>query len=136
MNAFIKFNQGLLRSPVYVRLWLLLLLSANLAAPLFFVDRAEAQIVLVALAASMLAMTVLTGLTGFTRLLGAGHIFWIPLVVWLWSRLDQIPANDAFGVWIRALIVLDTISLVIDAVDVVRYARGDRQETVKGLPGS
>ncbi len=136
MKSFIKFNQGLLRLPLPVRLWMMLLLSANLVAPLFFLDRPEAQIVLVALVASMVLMTILTGLTGFTRLLGAGHIFWIPLVVWLWSRLDQIPADDAFGVWARALIVLNTISLLIDVVDVVRYAAGDREETVQGLPVS
>ena len=134
MKSFIKFNQGLLRLPLPVRLWMMLLLAANLVAPLFFLDRTEAQIVLAALVASMVLMTVLTGLTGFTRLVGAGHIPWVPLIVWLWSRLDQIPADDEFGIWIRALMVLNAISLVIDAIDVVRYAAGDREETVKGLP--
>ena len=136
MNSFMKFNLGLLRSPLYVRVWLILLLAANLVAPLFFLDRVEAQAVLAALAVSMVAMTVLTGLTGFTRLLGAGHTFWVPLIVWLWTRLDQIPADDPFGVWVRVLIGLNAISLVIDVIDVVRYAAGDREETVKGLPTS
>ena len=131
MKSFVKFNLGLLRSPLRVRLWLMLLLAANLVAPLFFLERAEAQIVLVALAASMLLMTVLTGLAGFTRLLGAGHIFWVPMIGWLWSRLDQIPADEAFGVWIRTLIALNTLSLLIDAVDVVRYLRGERDPYVE-----
>ena len=133
MNSFVKFNLGLLRSPLYVRVWMILLLAANLAAPLFFLARVEAQAVLAALAASFAMMVILTGLTGYTRLLGAGHIFWVPLIVWLWTRLDQIPADDAFGVWVRVLIGLNAISLVIDVIDVVRYAAGDREETVKGL---
>ena len=131
MNSFIKFNQGLLQSPLRVQLWVMLLLAANLAAPLFFLGSLEAQLVLVALAASMALMTILTGLVGYTRLLGLGHIFWIPLVVWLWSRLGQIPADDAFGVWVRVLIALDTVSLLIDALEVARYAAGDRAETVE-----
>ena len=79
-------------------------------------------------------MTLLTAISGFTRLLGMGHILWVPMLFWLWSRLDQIPAHDVFGVWIRVLMTLDAVSLLIDAVDVTRYIRGERQETVKGLP--
>ena len=61
------------------------------------------------------------------------HVFWIPMIIWLWPRLDQIPSDDAFGVWIRVMIAVNTLSLVIDAVDVVRYLAGDREETVKNL---
>ena len=136
MKSFIKFNLGLMRSPLHVRLWLVLLLAANMAAPLFFFGRAEARVVLVALAASMALMTVLTGLTGFTRLLSLGHIFWIPMIVWLWGRLDQIPADDVFGIWIRVMMAINSISLVLDTVEVVRYIAGDREELVEGLPAS
>ncbi len=47
--------------------------------------------------------------------------------------MGDIPDNDAFGIWIRVLIVLNSVSLVIDAVDVIRYIAGDREETVAGL---
>ena len=133
MKSFIKFNLGLIRSPFRVRLWMMLLLAANLAAPLFFLGRSEAQVVLLALVASMVGMILLTGLTGFTRLLGTSHVFWIPVNIWLWSRLNQIPSDDAFGVWIRVLIAINALSLLIDAVDAVRYLAGDREETVKNL---
>ena len=136
MKSFVKFNLGLMRSPLHVRLWLMLLVAANMAAPLFFLGHAEARVVLAALAASMALMTVLTGLTGFTRLLSIGHIFWIPMIGWLWGRLDQIPADDAFGIWIRVLMMLNSISLVLDTVEVVRYIAGDREEIVEGLPAS
>ena len=106
MKSFIKFNLGLLKSPLRVRLWLILLVAANLAAPMFFLERAEARVVLAAMAASMALMTILTGQVGFTRLLGAGHVFWVPLIGWLWSRLDQIPANDAFGLIAGKVVLL------------------------------
>ena len=78
-------------------------------------------------------MSLLTARFGFTRILGLGHILWIPLVGWLAFRLGQIPADDAFGLWIRGVIVVNSLSLVIDGVDVVRYAAGDRKEMVTGL---
>ncbi|MEE9213079.1 MAG: hypothetical protein V3U29_10550 [Phycisphaeraceae bacterium] len=133
MRAFITFHKGLLKSPIRVRLWLMLLVVFNLVVPLFFLDRLEAQVVLAALLASMLLMTVLTGLTGFTRLLGLGHILWVPMLWFLWGRLGQIPADDAFGLWLRVLMILNAISLVVDGVDVIRYIAGDRKATVEGL---
>ena len=133
MNAFIKFNKGLMNSSLPVKLWVGLLVIFNMIIPLFFLERLEAQVVLAAIMASMLLMTLITSTTGFTRLLGLGHIFWIPLLFFLWTHLDQIPPDDGFGVWVRALMVINATSLVIDAVDVLRYLAGERMEIVKGL---
>ena len=133
MRAFMKFNKGVLKMPLAWQLWLMLLVIANLIVPLFFLHRLEAQVVLVAFLASVMLMTFLTGRLGFTRILGLGHIFWIPLLAFLLTRLANVPAGDAYGLWIRAVIVLDGISLVIDAVDAIRYIGGNRRETVAGL---
>ncbi len=131
MNAFIKFNKGLVNSPIHVRLWLMLLITTNLVVPLFFLGRLEAQIVVGALLASAILMAILTGLNGFTRILGLGHIFWIPLLFFLWTRLGHVPADNFFGVWLRVVMTLNAISLVIDVVDVIRYIAGEREETVR-----
>ncbi|MCH7753918.1 hypothetical protein IH970_02170 [candidate division KSB1 bacterium] len=133
MHAFLKFNRGVLKMPLPWRLWLMLLVTANLVVPLFFLGHLEAKVVLGAMVGSMMLMTVLTAVSGFTRLLGLGHILWVPLLLFLWTRLDQIPANDFFGVWIRILMALNAMSLIIDAVDVIRYIAGHRRETVPGL---
>ena len=133
MNAFVKFNKGLLQMPVHWQLWLMLLIAGNLIVPLFFISQVEAQVVVGAFLASMIIMTLLTGLSGFTRLLGLGHILWIPLLYFLWTRLGQNPADSSFGIWIRVLMTLNGASLVIDTVDVIRYIGGDREETVAGL---
>ena len=130
MRAFIKFNKGMLKMPLPVRLWLMLLVAANMVVPLFFISHLEAQVVLGVFMGSAILMTVLTGLSGFSRLLGFGHILWVPLLYFLWTRLDQMPADDFFGVWVRVLMVLNALSLVVDAADVIRYIAGDRQEMV------
>ena len=133
MRAFIKFNKGILRMPIAWRLWLMLLVAVNLVVPLFFLHTLEAQVTVGAMLASMVLMTILTGVYGFTRILGFGHIFWFPLLYFLWGRLGQIPAEDVFGIWVRAVMILNAMSLVIDVIDVRRYLAGDREETVKGL---
>ena len=134
MRAFVRFNQGLFSMPPLWQAWLLVLVSANLITPLFFIGRLEAQVVVAALAASMVLMTILTGRFGFSRILGLGHIIaWVPLLAFLSTRLSDAPSSDAFGLWLRVVIALNTASLVIDAVDVARFFAGDRAETVAGL---
>ncbi len=130
MHAFIRFNRGLLAMPLHWQAWVLLLISLNLVAPFFFLGHVEAQAVLASGMVSMGLMTALTARFGFSRIVGLGHIVWVPLLFFLWTRLGEIPAADAFGLWVRAVIVLDATSLVIDAVDVIRYAAGERAETV------
>ncbi len=133
MGAFIKFNKGMMKIPIHWRLWLALLVIVNFVIPLFFLNRLEAQVVAGTLIASVILMTGLTALSGFTRLLGLGHIFWIPLLYFLWMRLEQNPADDFFGLWLRVLMILNAASLIIDVVDVGRYIAGDRSETVEAL---
>ncbi len=133
LKAMIKFHKGMMRMPVPWRLWLMLLVAFNLVLPLLLIGHTEAQLVVGVFFVSMALMVILTMAAGFTRLLGLGHILWIGLLGLLVPRLGQIPADDLFGVWIRVLILLNAISLVIDTIDVIRYVRGDRAETVKGL---
>ncbi len=133
MKAFIKFNRGVLKMPLHWQLWLMLLVTANAVAPLFFLQHGEAWVVLVMFLASISLMTFLTARFGFTRIVGLGHILWVPMLAFLFTRLGDIPASDAFGIWIRTLFVLNGISLVIDTADAIRYISGDREETVAGL---
>ena len=133
MQGFIKFNKGVLRMSWPVKIWLLVLVAANAVAPLFFLQRLEAQAVFAAMMIGAMLMSLLTARFGFSRILGLGHILWIPLVGWLAFRLGQIPADDAFGMWIRGVMLLNTVSLVIDTADVVRFATGERKELVAGL---
>ena len=105
-------------------------MAVNLVVPLMYLQRGEAQIVLVTFFASFALMVLITGASGFTRLLGIGHVLWIPLVLFLISRLNLPSASGPYLVWLIAVIVLNSISLVLDAVDLVRFGRGERSELV------
>ena len=133
MRSFLKFNKGVMRLPLPVQLWLMLGVSMNMIVPLFFIHRPEAQVVLASFLAAFMLMTTLCGVFGFNRLMGVGHVFWIPMLVFLVTRLGEIPARDAFGIWLQVLMGYAAVSLLFDGADLVRYIRGDRAEIVKGL---
>ena len=130
MEALTKFPRGVLKLPVAVQAWLGVLMLANAIVPLFFLGHREAQVTLAIFMVSAALMMTLTHLVGFTRLLGLGHILWIPLFLYLWSRMGGHPVDQLYGAWIRIVMVLNAASLVLDGWDVVRYVRGDRGEVV------
>lgn len=127
MKAMIGFTKGLMSMPMPWLVWLGLLLAVNVAGPIYFFEALEAKVVLVAFLASVGLMTAIFAAKGFVRLLGIGHIFWVPMVPWLWIRLDQVGPGEPIGYWITAVIILDSISLIIDGIDVLRYLKGERR---------
>lgn len=107
------------------RVWGIWLAGMNLAS-LFFIPHIEGQIVLAVSLAAVLTQAAIHQRIGFVRLLGIAHVLWIPMLVWLATRFDTIGAPGLQS-WIIALIVTNVISLVVDAIDVTRFARGERQ---------
>ena len=126
MKMMFEFGKTLFVNGVGLAVWMSLLLLANMVVPLFFVTTVEGQLVLVAFVASVLSMMAIFGSKGFVRLLGLGHIYWVPLVPWLWTRLPGFPPDDPFAVWMTAVIILNGVSLIIDVRDVGRYLAGER----------
>ncbi len=90
MKAVIGFTKALMSMPMPWPVWLGLLVAVNVAGPIYFFEAIEAKVVLAAFLASAAFMTVIFATKGFVRLLGIGHIFWIPMVPWLWTRIDQV----------------------------------------------
>jgi hypothetical protein len=133
MRSFIRFNRGLLGMSSPLKLWVAMLIGANLVAPLFLLEHFEARLTLAAGLLGMALMAGLTGRYGFSRIVGLGHVAWLPMLAFLVGSVAEAPATSAFGFWLRTVIVLDAISLVLDASDAVRFVRGDRAETVAGL---
>ena len=130
MKAMIDFFRAMLKLPKPWLLWLGLLMAANMAGPILFFKSLEAWMVILAAMAGAAIQIAIFGSKGFVRLLGIGHLPWVPLIFWLWSRLDQIPGDGIFKYWILSVIVIDTLSLIIDTTDVIRYISGDREPQI------
>lgn len=112
-------------------IWLALLAGVNMIPGLLYIARPEGQIILGAMAISFLLMLLIVRAKGFVRLLGLPHLLaWGPMLLWLWGRYQEAGAGSGLGRWLLAVIIVDGISLVIDLIDVVRYAGGDREPAV------
>jgi hypothetical protein len=48
------------------------------------------------------------------------------MVPWLVTRLDNTSFESFFGYWMASVIGLNTLSLIIDGIDVLRYIKGER----------
>ncbi len=129
-DVLTKFPKGVLKLPLAVQIWLGVLMMANAVVPMFFLGHRVAQVVLGVFMVSAASMMILAHVVGFTRLLGLGHALWIPLLLYLWSRMGGYPAVEPYGAWMRIVMLLNAASLVTDVWDVVRYVRGERAEIV------
>jgi len=118
-------TQHILTEPWWLQLWVFWMISLNTAS-LFYLKHVPARAVLAAWLVNLVFMNTLCYFNGYNRLLGLSHIlFWTPLVIYLFRVRSQYPPKDSFGVWLRALLATNAVSLVVDYVDVVRYFAGD-----------
>jgi hypothetical protein len=130
IQAFVGFNKGILAMPKPWLAWTILLVMANLISPWFFLGTLEATVVLAGVILSLTLMIILYAQFGFVRLLGLGHFPWLFTVPWLFLQLGQVSESGPFYYWLLAVVSVDGVSLIIDAVDAIRYWMGERQPTI------
>ena len=116
----------LLRFRLVPRIWAVLLITVN-AASVFFLDTRYGQIALAAILFGVMTMIAIHTRLGFVRLLGVGHVFWIPMLIWIAVDIPKLEPGSVLIYWLISLVVFNAISLVIDCVDIVRYLRGERR---------
>lgn len=127
-------NDAILSEPMWLQGWVGLLVIANLLALAFVATkqsgkwamRKEAVAILVSFFAAGALMTWMYGQFGYVRLLGLPHlIFWGPVFVWLLIRFRKGDFESPFSKYLIFYFLIAGISLVVDAIDVVRYLAGD-----------
>ncbi|MGV7220774.1 MAG: hypothetical protein ACQ9MH_04535 [Nitrospinales bacterium] len=127
VQPFKDFMRGIFSLAVGWKIWLFLLITVNFFIPVVFYHTQEAKFTILAFLVSGMMGIILVKIQGFTRLLGLMHIPWIPLIIYLIGQLNDYPVSQPISLWIKALIVFNGISLIIDFVDVIRYLRGERK---------
>lgn len=123
IQAFKEFMKGILSLSLGWQLWVGLMWVLNMVAPIMFLKHIEAQITLVAMMAGGMTGIALVKVQGFTKLLGVMHIYWVPLVLYLLQQVETLSPSDLFCKWMWSVIVVNSISLIIDAADVITYFR-------------
>jgi hypothetical protein len=120
--------RGMLAIPVGWQLWLGWMALLNLVVAAFYsVKHPEARFILVAFLASAVVMVVIADNLGYVRLLGIGHVvLWTPLMICLFKRVAEVGVDRIYAKYLMAVLVTNSLSLVIDYVDVGRYILGER----------
>lgn len=125
-------SEAIALQPSWLLLWVGILVTTNLAAVLFlfgrkngkWLFRPEALAILAAFLAAGSLMEYIYGELGYVRLLGLAHlIFWIPAYAWIYFKRRQLhpPSQSLFGKYLLVYLLINGISLVVDAIDVIRY---------------
>lgn len=116
----------LFRFHPFARVWVILLMLVNLLSILFLATT-HGKIAFASMCLGVVVMIAICGKLKFVRLLGIGHIFGIPMLAWFLIDFPQDGPRTGFTTWLTSLIVCNSISLILDTMDVVRFLRGDRK---------
>jgi hypothetical protein len=96
-------------------------------ASVFFLARPEARFVLAAFLLVVIFMSLLTGFNGYNRLLGLPRLmFWVPLLVILFFRLEFVTLLTLYDIWFVLLMLTNFACLIFSIIDVVAYIQGER----------
>jgi len=119
--------EHMMSQPLWVVIWIGTMVGVHIVAfPLGFKDL-RPRIMVIVMILNAVFMSALFSRYGYTRILGLSHvIFWTPLLAYLWKTRNAHPERVWTGRFIRVSMIIISISLIIDYVDVIRYVFGDR----------
>ncbi len=103
-------------------MWVLLLVVVNGVLPFWFLDYLTAKVTLTAFVTGSLVGVYLCGHVGFNKLLGLMHAPWVPMLA---VNLLHYPGwmGDPYTLWLTTSIVVTALSLALDIMDLVVWAR-------------
>jgi hypothetical protein len=118
MRNPLKFFAELVQQPIWVPVWVLALMIVNVASAGFW-NQSLAKVIFAAFMLSSMLMMGLYSRYGFEKILGMGHILWLPLLVYVLMKIPSM--SGAFKGYLVTWSILTIISLVFDVVDVWKY---------------
>jgi len=119
---------------VYV--WGALLNVIQLIGGFVFITTLEGQVVLATLILTLGVAGQIHRKTPFSRLIGICHVPWVALLPWLIYRLQTVEHPVELQIWGYYVAATIAVSLMFDALDVYRYAKGQRTFSWASKAGS
>lgn len=121
-NPF-NFFAETLKQPAWVALWVFFLIIVNLASAAFWQEPLGKLIFITFLASAVLMMGLYSRF-GYTKILGLGHILWVPLLIYLVTQMATV--SGTFKTYLVTLSLSISVSLAFDVVDVWKYFSGNK----------
>jgi hypothetical protein len=116
-NPF-SFFIDLLQQPVWIPIWVFYLMIINVGSVGFWHEPLAKLIFITFLVTAMLMMGLYSRV-GFEKILGLGHLPWIPLLAYVLTKFPSVEAG--FKSYLLVFSISITISLVFDIIDVWEY---------------
>jgi len=124
IKGFKTFNLGLWNSPLWVRIWIFIVLTINVVVSWWFIDELAAQMTILACFGSGLIAFQMCETTGYNKYLALMHGPLIPIVYFhCYTLCSRENLDPNFRNWVIASIVTISLVLIIDATDLVKYQR-------------
>ncbi|MBL4908252.1 MAG: hypothetical protein JKX94_12425 [Sneathiella sp.] len=114
--------------PVWVQLWMGVMMAVLFVAPLFFLDHAAAQWMSASFMLGGLIMGFLHMKIGITKLMGIAHLPWLYPLFLIFQDLSLPMISQNYTIWLVAAAGVSVLCLVIDAIDVIRYLTGNNRQ--------
>ena len=122
-NPF-RFFVELMQQQVWIPIWVFYLTVINMASVVFW-HEPLAKLIFITFMISAMLMMGLYSRFGFEKLLGVGHILWVPLLVYILARIPA--AEGGFQSYLVVLAISIGISLAFDFVDIWKHFTNRRR---------
>ena len=126
-NIFLDIWRSFHALPVWVQIWVaLMLVPVNMASLVFINQPLGFWIAFLAIIAMMLNLPAMIYDRGFSKLMAFPHLLpWTILVgILLFARPE---ATGAYSIYLWVLLCTNTISLAFDYPDAFKWIKGDRE---------
>ncbi len=112
--------------PLWVQAWVALILApVNMASLYFYSEPAGLWIAFLANIAMMMNLPVMLYDRGFSKMMAIPHLVpWTILVLWIFFYRPEAAGN--YDIYLTILLTVDTISLLFDFPDAIKWLNGER----------
>lgn len=122
MQTLQELWRGFMAMPLWVKLWMAVMVVSNGIMPLYFFEHVVAQVTFLSIfIAGPLAYFIVKSV-GFNKFLGFMHAPWIPMVYLQAHTLITTDTSGMFATWLMASLLISVVSLVLDIMDVIQYS--------------
>ena len=118
MRNPLKFFVELMRQPAWIPVWVFYLMLINMASVIYW-SEPLAKLIFITFMVSAMLMMGLYSRFGFEKVLGLGHIFWVPLLAYILIVLPTF--ESSFKSYLVVFSISIAISLAFDIIDVWKY---------------
>ena len=125
-NVFIDIFNSLRALPIWVQIWVfIILVPVQVASLLFLSEPLGVWIAILAILGMMPNIFIILYERGFSKLMSIPHLLpWTGLVLLIiFARLE---GSAGFEVYLWVLLVITSISLIFDYIDALKWWKGDR----------